>query len=298
MRDASGWNRPSRRGFLLGAGSALATVTPAWVWAQERFKEPVYRVARKNGPARPGSDTHPLDPAIRLAEEALERFRRTVRDYKAILVKRERINGVLGKTEFALIKVRSERREKDRVVTPFSVYLYFLKPEKIRGREVLYVRGRNGGKMLAHDSPNNFMGRFPSTWLAPDGAIAMRGQRYPITEIGIENLIVQLLKKGYRDRKRGECEVEFRKGTKINDRTCTLLQVTHPVPRPYFDFHIAQIFIDDALQVPIRYAAYTWPAKRGGTPVLLEEYTYLRLELNCGLTDVDFDPKNPKYNFY
>ena len=283
--------------LLVCLACGVALFTPQALLAQGRFKEPVYRVAKKNRPEAPGQKAHPLDPAIKLAEEALGRFRRDVRDYEAILVKRERINGVLGDTEFAFVRIRNERKANN-VTQPFGVYMYFLKPSKVQGREVLYVKGKNGGKMLAHEGPNNvLLGRFGSVWLAPDGRIAMRGQRYPVTEIGIENLIAKLLEKGYRDRKRGECEVEFRKGTKINDRSCTMLQVTHPVPRPYFDFHVAQIFIDDELQVPVRYAAYLWPEKKGGRPVLLEEYTYLKLKLNPGLTDKDFDSKNPKYNF-
>ncbi len=62
--------------------------------------------------------------------------------------------------------------------------------------------------------------------------------------------------------------MEFRENAKINGIKCTLLQVTHPYPRDYFDFHIAQIFIDDEKNVPIRYAAYRWPAQqvRSGQP--------------------------------
>ena len=298
MHDSTAQGRFMLLRVTIGVAVLAVWLAPQALWGQERFKEPVYRVAKKNRPQTPGQKAHPLDPAIKIAEEALARFRRDVRDYQAILVKRERINGVLGDTEFAFVKIRNERTLEAKRTQPFSVYMYFLKPSKVQGREVLYVKGHNGGKMLAHEGPNNvILGRFGSVWLAPDGRIAMRGQRYPVTEIGIENLIVKLLEKGYRDRKRGECEVEFRKGTKINDRTCTMLQVTHPVPRPYFDFHVAQIFIDDELQVPVRYAAYLWPEKKGGRPVLLEEYTYLKLKLNPGYTDKDFDSKNPKYNF-
>ncbi len=36
----------------------------------------------------------------------------------------------------------------------------------------------------------------------------------------------------------------------------------------------------------------------GGQPQLLEEYTYLNVKLNVGLTDADFDDKNPEYNFH
>ena len=124
----------------------------------------------------------------------------------------------------------------------------------------------------------------------------MRDQLYPITDIGIEFLINKLIEKGERDRSRGECKVEFMKGAKINGRACTVLQVKHPTPRPWFDFHIARIFIDDDLQMPIRYAAYTWPKEPGEKPPLLEAYTYLKLKLNVQLKDADFDYKEKFHN--
>ena len=71
-----------------------------------------------------------------------------------------------------------------------------------------------------------------------------------------------------------------------------------PAARPYFDFHIAQIYIDKALNVPVRYAAYTWPEAAGEKPLLLEEYTYVNMKLNVGLTDADFDDHNKNYGFH
>jgi hypothetical protein len=88
------------------------------------------------------------------------------------------------------------------------------------------------------------------------------------------------------------------KDAKINGRVCTLLQVKHPENKAGFDFHLAQVFIDDEYQIPIRYAAYSWPEKEGGTPPLLDEYTYLNLKLNAGLVDADFDHTNPNYKFH
>ena len=52
--------------------------------------------------------------------------------------------------------------------------------------------------------------------------------------------------------------------------------------------------------MPLRNDAYTWPPQPGAKPgldELIEEYTYLKLELNVGLTDTDFDPANPEYKF-
>ena len=51
------------------------------------------------------------------------------------------------------------------------------------------------------------------------------------------------------------------------------------------------------MNVPIRYAAYSWPKDPGGKPVLEEEYTYLDVKLNVGLGEIDFDPDNPGYDF-
>jgi hypothetical protein len=91
--------------------------------------------------------------------------------------------------------------------------------------------------------------------------------------------------------------VKFIQNANINDRVCTCIQVYHPVPRRNFLFHIARIFVDDELNIPIRYEAYDWPAKQGGAPELIEEYTYIGLKLNNGFTDADFDVNNSNYEF-
>ena len=84
---------------------------------------------------------------------------------------------------------------------------------------------------------------------------------------------------------------------RVGDRVCQLIQVTHPERDPRYDFYIAQIFIDTQRMIPLRYAAFLWPQKAGGEPLLEEEYTYLDVKLNVGLTDTDFDPNNPDYQF-
>ena len=127
--------------------------------------------------------------------------------------------------------------------------------------------------------------------------MAMQGQRYPLTQIGILNLTRRLIEVASEDVKYGECEVKYFKGAKINDRVCTCTQVVHPVPRKNFLFNVARIFVDDNLNIPVRYEAYDWPKAAGGPPELIEEYTYLNMRLNVGLTDADFDIHNPAYRF-
>ncbi len=286
---------------LVGAGVPVRAEPPQQ--SREQLTEPLYRVSKADVDATGGLRSHPLDPALALAHEGLRNIRENVRDYKSVMVKRERIGTTLHDYEYMYAAIRNEQVSNGQVTVPFSVYLYFLKPEDIKGREVIFVRGQNNGKMIAHERRDSFKGKFGSVWLRPEGPVAMQGNRYPITEIGLETLVTRLIEKGTRDKQNGtpeECLVEFRKGAKINGRSCTMLEVKHPQPRDYYDFHVARIFIDDELNVPLRYAAYTWPAQPGAEPgndELIEEYTYLKLELNVGLTDKDFDPTNPEYKF-
>ncbi|MEC8555966.1 MAG: DUF1571 domain-containing protein [Planctomycetota bacterium] len=239
---------------------------------------------------------HALDPALKMAYASLTNIRSSIKDYQAIVVKRERVNGVLGDYEYMGAKIRNRQVDAGQVKVPFSVYLTFLGPDEVKGREVIYVENENKGNLIAHEG--GMTGRFlPTVTLDPTGILAMKGQRYPITEMGIENLVVKLIEKGERDKKAGPCEVQFSRGAKVAKRDCTVLTVRHRDRKPCYDFCEAQIFIDNELNIPIRYAAYDWPKTVGGKKELLEEYTYMNVKTNVGLTDKDFDQKNPKYRF-
>lgn len=262
--------------------------------AQQPLQSP-YQVAERTTPTpTPESfsfeqqpNEHPLMPALRWANQGLQQMDQGLRDYSATLVKRERVNGKLGEQEWMFVKVRHE---------PFSVYMCFLKPANLRGQEVIYVEGANDGKMWAH--PTGIRHTLVGTVeIKPDSMIAMQGQRYPITELGLKNLVRRLLEVGNNDTKYGECEVQFSDDAKINGRPCTCIQVLHPVPRRNFLFHLARIYVDKELNLPIRYEAHDWPKEPGAEPELIEEYTYLNLELNKGFTDADFDIHNPNYQF-
>jgi hypothetical protein len=259
--------------------------------AQNQQRQPPVQVADLSAapPGRPNlsaqPNEHPLMPAIRWAcagQQVMDR----VQDYSATLCKRERLNGKVGEAEYAFIKVRNK---------PFSVYMYFMEPASLRGQEAIYVEGANDGKLLGHGS--GFRKVFGTVPLEPTSPFAMRGQHYPITELGISNLIRRLIEVAERDAKYGECEVNFFQGAKINNRVCTCIQVVHPVPRRNFIFHMARIFVDDQLNIPIRFEAYDWPERRNSQPQLIEEYTYVNLKLNNGFTDAAFDIRNPDYGF-
>ncbi len=275
---------------------------------REGLHEPVYRISKTSKNtlgsealktpeplAQPDTESHPLDPALELARKSLDHIEQNIHDYTCTLVKRERVQGELLEHEFMTCKIRHER-DRDGQAVPFGVYLGFLKPDTVKGREVIYVDGQNSGKLIAHEG--GFKGRFiPTVSLLPTSALALRGNRYPITEIGIKTLTERLIEKGSRDRRLGDCEVRMVEGAKVKGRFCTMLEVKHKDRRPEYEFYVARVFLDKELNMPIRYEAYDWPSSPGGSPELIEEYTYINLQLNVGLQDEDFNSENPAYNF-
>jgi len=279
--------------------------------AAEPFSEPIYRVANDTSAVQPAvaaapqaaatsaaTDTkpgfdlaqrpgeHPLAPVLRVVKACQEEMDRNVRDYSCTFVKQERIDGELGEKQFILLKVMEK---------PFSVYMNFIKP--YAGREVCYVAGQNEGKMVARDSGfrGSVLGKMN---LDPQGTIAMKGQKRPITDVGIRNLTIKLEKMWEAETKFMESEVTTNPDVKVNDRSTTMIQVKHPIPRKDFKFHIARLFLDNELKIPIHFDAYLWPAQEGNgngdgeAPPLEESYTYQNLKLNNGFTAREFDSNN------
>lgn len=240
------------------------------------------------------NNTHPLDPAIQLARQSLQQSQRNVQDYTATLVKRTRVDGELPEHQFMAVKIRNRKTIDGQLATPMGVYIKFLKPKDVEGREVIWVEGQNREQLIAHEAGFKNIMRVN---LDPTGYLAMRGQKYPLTDIGIENLLLKIIDTAQNERNYDGTTVQAYRGARVGDRACTMIQVTHPVQQPHFSFYRAQVFFDDEYNLPIRYVSWTWPETEGGEPVLEEEYTYMHLKLNVSLTDRDFDPDNPDYNY-
>jgi hypothetical protein len=244
-----------------------------------------------------------LQQALDEANIMLQHIRDNVRDYRCILIKRENVKGTVQATEFIKTKIRNRKVVDGKLVTPFSVYMKFIKPANMAGREVLFVESQNDSKMMAREGGPR--GRLlPPVWLNTDGRLAMKTNRYPITEVGIENLTVRLLERGQQDLGFvDDCVVRYGRGAKVCGRVCKYLEVVRPTPKTGkalevgMNVYLVQVFVDEEQNIPIRYGAYDWPVAEGSQPDVIEEYTYQNLELNVGLTDADFDHKNPEYKF-
>ncbi len=239
------------------------------------------------------SAEHPLALAIAEATDCLQYVRENIKDYSCLAIRRERINGRLHGFEYFTAKVRRQQTA-DGVESPFALYLKFLSPESVKDREVLYVQGQNRDKMFVHNGGKRLA--HIRTRLDPTSQMAMRDNRYPVTEFGVENLLKRLIEVAEEDMaSESEVEVEFYRNATVNERICHGLQVRHPKQEDSERFHLAKVYLDAELKVPVHFESYSWP-DASGEPQLLEQYTYTNIKVNIGLTDEDFDPANPNYD--
>ena len=280
-------------------------------WADETLRPVTSKdlVSPKAEVESTNSNPHAIDPLLEFARRALAHHCSEHRDFTANLTKRERVAGKLLPASKMEMKLRygsrygsedptAERTVAERTV---SVYLKGIEPKSQAGREIIWIQNKNNNQLTAHEA--GLMG-LVTVELSPQSSLAMLGNRYPITEIGIEKLLRKLIEKGERDRLLGPVTVRRTENATLGKLQCTLLEVIHEEPtveiegkQVEFEFYLAQIYIDEVRLVPLKYASYTWPKTKGGAPELEEEYTYEDLLLNVGLTDADFDTKNPNYRF-
>jgi len=198
--------------------------------------------------------------------------------YTSIFHKRELIHGRLAPEEVAFMKFKK----------PFKVYMKWTGKER-RGTEAIYVEGWNGGHLKAHEGGILNIINFN---LDPRGSLAMRGNRHPITDSGLEHLMTLIgenVRRGLKAR-----EMVFRDlGTEtVYGRASRKLEGIFPreQERGYYCYR-AVLYMDVERAIPLKMLLYDWD------DVLFEDYGYEDTRLNAGLTDADFDPGNPAYRF-
>ncbi|GIW96569.1 MAG: hypothetical protein KatS3mg110_4610 [Pirellulaceae bacterium] len=227
------------------------------------------------------------------ARSGYQRIDSQIADYTCLLVKRERVHGKLLPYHYMFAKVR-HGQQRDGQQVPFSVYLKFLAPDDLQGREVLYVEGQNDGKLIAKKGGLRFA--YITTRIDPNSELALEDNRYPITEFGFKNLVRRFIEH-LENSVLEDCTLEIRTGASVDGRPCIGIEVINHRPDSAVRFHSARVYIDTQLEIPIHYEAFDWPAAGQTEPRLLEQYTYRQIKLNVGLTDADFDPANPDYGF-
>lgn len=251
---------------------ALALTGPGHAEAQQR-------VAKSTGGA---AAKHTLDPAIQVAQSSLKSISE-VKDYQAFFNKRELVGNKMI-VHSMLIKMRHD---------PFSVYLRFSGEED--GREVIYVDGQNDGELLVHET--GITSLVGTVSVNPTGSRALSESRYPITRIGMKNLVGSVLEQWKSDRQFDDVELKYFPKAKLGQVECKVIQTSHPTPRNGAQFQMTRLFIDRESNLPVRIEQYAFPSQPGGKPMLVEEYTYSGIRTDIGLKDIDFDTRNPAYGY-
>ena len=260
-------------------GLGLVAGVAAWAagWFNSAGPKVQATLAANTAPADKPEAT--LDDALALAHRARKQFA-DVRDYRCLFLRDEFIDGRLRENVIRL-KIRHQ---------PFSVYMKWLAPRSKRGREVVYVEGKNDGKMIVKS--------LLRLRLDPKRSIALKESRHTIKEAGLKFAIEKMCRGWERERPLGRTEVDIHDGElriqvgkRVIVRPYRCVVTRHdPKDRSLFTFYRARVFFDRETHLPIRLEAYDWPASSTDeTGQLLERYTYLDLETNIGLTDEDFE---------
>ncbi|NOX55736.1 MAG: DUF1571 domain-containing protein [Planctomycetes bacterium] len=243
--------------------------------------DPVAQLATRVAPAP--QDANPkLVAALKIARSSLDALA-SIRDYEAIFVKRE----LLGKklvTQRMFLKLREK---------PFSVYVRFLSPHK--GREVIYVEGKNGGHLLAHGTGLEALAG--TVRLHPTSRDALKDNRYPITMLGMTKMVRKIIEQWERELSDEDVQVKYYPNAKLGTVECIVLETTHQRQHPGARFYRTRLFIEKERKLPIRVEQYAFPRRARQKPMLVEEYTYMDIRTNVGLTDHDFETSNPAYDF-
>ena len=199
-------------------------------------------------------------------------------DYTAIFRKQEHVNGKLKEEETIFLKFKK----------PFKVYMKWIK-DPYKGREVLYVEGWNENRIKIREA--GLLGMVTLN-LDPNSSLAIKGNRHAITESGLGHL-VRLIGENVRESaETGELGfIEYGQETVYGCKTQKIeLIFPKDKARGYYCCR-AIINIDVEKKLPLKLQIYDC------NNILIENYGYENLKLNVGLTDTDFDPKNPEYKF-
>ncbi len=264
----------ARRDFLKhSVASSAALLVPSWLVAGDQ------KVAKRHDAA--SGETHKLGAAIKLAKDSLETLKK-INDYEATFTKKEVVGKKLLQTEMS-IKFREQ---------PFSVYIKYLNPHA--GREVIFVSGKNKGKLLAHgEGITSIIGTIK---LTPDSKDALEENRYPITMFGMSNMVDTLVKQWEADEKHDDVVVKFFPNAKLDKVDCKVAESSFAKQVPHAKFHLTRLYIAKDSGLPVRVEQFGFPAN-GAQPPVIEEYTYSNIKTNVGFSDLDFDTGNKAYGF-
>lgn len=209
-----------------------------------------------------------------LITRAVRRFD-ALNDYTCVLTREELIGDKLVRQENIIYKFRK----------PFSVYMKWT-TGKEKGIEVIFPKPGRQDRLVAHLGKFNII----NFTLDPSGRLATKNSRHSILESPMGYLLARVKENYELSKKRGEGQISYAGEELVNGRRTHLFTGKFPETGGYYGSVVLLNFYAEN-SLPARVAVY------GPDGRLLEKYEYSELKVNAGLSDSDFDPENPTYNF-
>ena len=175
---------------------------------------------------------------------------------------------------------------------PHDLYLRWVGSTN-KGREVLYRGpGWNRGRLRVN------AGRFiPTIDLDPLGSTAMAGSRQPVWMAGLSGIVGRILSEN------DKLVASSTMNATYHDLGQTMV---HGIRSYCYEaelpkdldpsLYARKVLVCIGLQTHLPTRFRSWDYEDGAFR-LLEEYDYMDMRLNIGLTDSDFDPNNSEYGF-
>ncbi len=167
---------------------------------------------------------------------------------------------------------------------PFEVYL-----QVNSTTAALYRRGWNAGRVRVRTT----LAGLPVIGdIDPEGYLAQRGHPYPITSFGLNQLVERTQQQLLNGWLQGELEERFLGVMSDDERLCYVFEFVFPNSqwRLYPHYRVV-MYWDIARRLPIKLELFDWNDR------LAEGHAFRQLRLNVSLSDVDFQPTNPHYDF-
>lgn len=213
--------------------------------------------------ASANADDH--EKALKFLTDSMDAYAK-ISDYTCTFHKKEVVDD-------EIIESRSELRFKK----PFCVYY---KEYEGPNKDIActYIKGKNDNKLATRNT--GLLGLMTVN-LDPEGTIAMKGNRHPITHVGI-GYILESASKDVEKAKKNADSVSTYEGIKdVFGKKAHLVKTIYPENKGYYA-HIVNLYYDTKTALPLKITMFDWKKK------FMEEYGYENLETDKGLSEKDF----------
>lgn len=208
--------------------------------------------------------------------------------YSATLVKQERIDRSLGDVEVIQLRMLHH---------PTKIALKWEEGAEA-GQRLVYAQGENGGNMLVRKT-KGLEARLGILSLAPNGYLALKSSRYPVTKLGLLELTRTIRKHRAKDLERKSGVTASLLSQQLDGREVLCLAIEYESPKlapdDRHEYRKALIYIDSQSKLPVCVHCYGWPEKISGAnserldqTTLLESYAYKNINLEADVSGDDF----------